>query len=234
MTTGYLPSARGCNPLTFAGVIRGLVLCGGDAVFLHQILDTLEASMRATSGRGGDACSASASTMPQCKGRPAPPQHNRTFPSTAQAHHGIHISGLDVAWRHWLMPPLQCAPDLAAVGALSVRPMMACSRPPPPTAKFFRLSFARFDLPAYVHPLKGFPLWEAVCNRLMSSFRTPHPALGTAFLPALSLRDISPQPGESLNPGRLLLMLLYERKISDGTMRAAGSHGDAITCCRCR
>ena len=106
------------------GVIEGLVLCGGDAVFLHQVLGEHLGGLDAGSGlvraKGGDACLCQRIHHAQCKGVVLRHHNVIELFFHCKAHHGIHIGGLDVFALGVIADAAvaRCAPDLAAVGAL--------------------------------------------------------------------------------------------------------------------
>ena len=106
------------------GVVKGLVLCGGDAVFLHQVLGEHLGSLDAGSGlvraKGGDAHLCQRVHHAQCKGVVLRHHNVIELFFHCKAYHGIHIGGLDVFALGVIADTAvaRCAPDLAAVGAL--------------------------------------------------------------------------------------------------------------------
>ena len=106
------------------GVVKGLVLCGGDAVFLHQVLGEHLGGLDAGSGlvraKGGDAHLCQRIHHAQCKGVVLRHYNVIELFFHCKAHHGIHIGGLDVLALGVIADAAVArrAPDLAAVGAL--------------------------------------------------------------------------------------------------------------------
>ena len=106
------------------GVVKGLVLCGGDAVFLHQVLGEHLGGLDAGSGliraKGRDAhC---CQRIHHAQSQRVVLRHHNVIELFfyGKAHHGVHIGRLDVFALCVIADAAVagCAPDLAAVRAL--------------------------------------------------------------------------------------------------------------------
>ena len=128
-------------------VIKRLILRGGDAVFLHQVLGEhlggLDAGSSLVRAKGRDA--GLCQLVHHAQGQRVILRHHDVikFFLNGKAHHGLHIGGLDVLALGVVADAAVAGgtPDLAAVGALFRALIMACSRPPPPTTRIFLLIF---------------------------------------------------------------------------------------------
>ena len=106
------------------GIIESLVLCGGDAVFLHQVLGEHLGSLDAGSGlvRAESRDAGLCQLVHHAQGQRVILGHHDVVKLflNGKAHHGLHIGGLDVLALGVVADAAVAGgtPDLAAVGAL--------------------------------------------------------------------------------------------------------------------